>query len=254
MTYKVLSIDLDYIMGPSIEIYNDILFDEDPMTRWKHLYEFTDFKESLFYIDQSSLIYCYDVFLKALKNCSNVGFGYEHDEILFELQNHENIEILNIDHHDDVFCYDFSDNFPGDNLTSELEALRLHERVHEGNWGAWLHLKGKLNRLDWITNVNSRNLKKNDFNYEFLGRDKYETYTRNKYIFKDYNFDYIFVCLSPQYMPQAHWHYFTMFMMAYETYTGKKVDVNTFAKRKFMQEKKFNQVTDEILYERSNGG
>ena len=43
-------------------------------------------------------------------------------------------------------------------------------------------------------------------------------------------------------------------MMAYETYTGKKVDVNTFAKRKFMQEKKFNQVTDEILYERSNGG
>ena len=43
MTYKVLSIDLDYIMGPSIETYSNILFDEDPMTRWKHLYEYTQF-------------------------------------------------------------------------------------------------------------------------------------------------------------------------------------------------------------------
>ena len=68
MTYKVLSIDLDYIMGPSIETYGNILFDEDPMTRWKHLYEFTNFKETQFYIDQASLIYCYDAFLKALKN------------------------------------------------------------------------------------------------------------------------------------------------------------------------------------------
>ena len=51
MTYKVLSIDLDYIMGPSIETYGNILFDEDPMTRWKHLYEYTQFTETQFYID-----------------------------------------------------------------------------------------------------------------------------------------------------------------------------------------------------------
>ena len=43
-------------------------------------------------------------------------------------------------------------------------------------------------------------------------------------------------------------------MMAYETFTGKKVDVNTFAKRKFMQESKFDLVTDEILHKRTNGG
>ena len=255
MTYKVLSIDLDYIMGPSIETYSNILFDEDPMTRWKHLYEYTQFTESQFYADTSSLIYCYDVFLKALKNCSNVSFGYEHDEILYELQSHKNIDLINIDHHDDIFCNDFDDDFPGgQNLDAEYQALRMFDRVHEGNWGAWLHVKDKLTKFSWITNPNSRNLHlKNDFNYEILG-DKYETYTRDNYKFEDYNFDYIFVCLSPQYMPQAHWHYFTMFMMAYETYTGDKVDVNTFAKRKFMQENKFSQVTDAILHKRSNGG
>ena len=42
-------------------------------------------------------------------------------------------------------------------------------------------------------------------------------------------------------------------MMAYETFTGKKVDVDTFAKRKFMQENKFDSVTNEILYKRPNG-
>jgi len=256
VTYKVLSIDLDYIMGPTIEVYNSIAFDDNPMTRWKNLYEFTDFKESQFYIDQAALIYCYDVFLKGLKNCSNVSFGYDHDEILYELQNREDIELVNIDHHDDIFALDFGD-FAGSaesSLNMEAEELRLHDRVHEGNWGAWLHLQGKLKKFEWIANSNSGNLNRNDFNYEFIGKDKYETYTRDRYKFKDYNFDYIFVCLSPQYMPQAHWHYFTMFMMAYELYSGKKVDVDSFAKRKFQYVKQFQKVTDEILYKRSNGG
>ena len=252
---KVLSIDLDYIMGPVIELYNGLMFHDNPSIRWQEFFNSTDFNESHFRIDQANLLFCYNTFLKALHNCDSVSFGYEHDSILFSISDYENIDLINIDHHDDIFCNDFDDDFPGgQNLDAEYQALRMFDRVHEGNWGAWLHVKNKLTKFSWITNPNSRNLHlKNDFNYEILG-DKYETYTRDNYKFEDYNFDYIFVCLSPQYMPQAHWHYFTMFMMAYETYTGKKVDVNTFAKRKFMQENKFSQVTDAILHKRSNGG
>ena len=241
-------------MSPTIQLYNNAFFDSNPLTRWNDLFNNTDFKENHLIIDQSNLLFCFDTFLKSLKYCDQVSFGYEHDSILFDAQKFSDIELINIDHHDDIFCNDFSDDFPGgDNLEAEYQALRMFDRVHEGNWGAWLHVKNKLNKFTWITNPNSRNLGKNDFNYEILG-DKYETYTRDNYKFEDYNFDYIFVCLSPQYMPQAHWHYFTMFMMAYETYTGDKVDVNTFAKRKFMQENKFSQVTDAILHKRSNGG
>ncbi len=72
--------------------------------------------------------------------------------------------------------------------------------------------------------------------------------------FEDYNFDHIFVCLSPQYVPKNHWHYFTMFIMAYEQITGKTVDINSFAKRKFEYEIRHNQVTNEILHKRPNGG
>ena len=43
---KVLSIDLDYIMGPTIETYQGIQWDENENTRWEFLYENTDFKES----------------------------------------------------------------------------------------------------------------------------------------------------------------------------------------------------------------
>lgn len=255
MTYKVLSIDLDFIMGPSIEVYSDAFFDEDPMVRWSHLYKFTDFTEGMFRCDQDAVLYCFDKFTKALKNCSNVGFGYEHDEILYHLRDKKDIDIINIDHHDDIFCYDFNDELPEDNLELEWEAMTKFGRVHEGNWGAWLHWKDKLKKFTWITNGNSKNLDKNEFNENLLGA-KYNTFTRD--MFDEWDkyekFDYIFICLSPQYMPQPHWHYFTMFMMAYETYTGKKVDVNTFAKRKFMQENKFDQVTDAILYQRPNGG
>ena len=118
-----------------------------------------------------------------------------------------------------------------------------------------MHWKDKLEKFTWITNPNSKNLNKNHYNQNLLG-SKYETYTRDTFDNWDNyeDFDYIFICLSPQYMPQSHWYYFTMFMMAYETFTGKKVDVNTFAKRKFMQESKFDLVTDEILHKRTNGG
>ena len=41
---KVLSIDLDYIMKPCIEIYHGLHWDENPMSRWENFYERSDFK------------------------------------------------------------------------------------------------------------------------------------------------------------------------------------------------------------------
>ena len=59
---KVLSIDLDYIMSPSIQLYQGLIWDENPNSRWEYLYEFSDFKESHLVIDQASLLYCYESF------------------------------------------------------------------------------------------------------------------------------------------------------------------------------------------------
>jgi len=106
MSYRVLSIDLDYIMGPCIELYQQLFFDGNPSTRWQHLFKYSDFTENHLYIDQEAIIYCYDVFLKSLKNNPNVTFGYDHDHILYDLEDKENIDLINIDHHDDVTSFD----------------------------------------------------------------------------------------------------------------------------------------------------
>ena len=253
---KVLSIDLDYIMSPSIQLYQGLIWDENPNSRWEYLYEFSDFKESHLVIDQASLLYCYDTFLKSLNNCSSVSFGYEHDSILYALQDKTDLEIINIDHHDDVISDEFKElenpNVPSQEV--EYYTIENHDRVNEGNWVGWLNTQNKLKSYTWIHNENSVNLfQHNDFNVKVLG-EKYKWHLRDKYEFEDYNFDHIFVCLSPQYTPKNHWHYFTMFLMAYEEFTGKKIDCDAFAKKKFEFELRHNQVTDEILHKRPNGG
>jgi hypothetical protein len=256
MTYKVLSIDLDYIMGPCIELYQHLFFDENPSTRWQHLFKYSDFTENHLFIDQESLIYCYDVFLKALKKNPKVTFGYDHDSILYDLEDKENIDIINIDHHDDVTAFDSAyENLDLEHrqvLEEEVAQIKLSNRVHEGNWGAWLHLNGRLEKFTWICNPNSKNIFKNYFSEELLG-DKYDCVVRTDYDFADYNFDSVFVCLSPQYTPKNHWHYFRMFMMAYEEFTGNQVNIKNIG-RKYEYEQKFRSVDDAILYKRSNGG
>ena len=46
--------------------------------------------------------FCFDVFLKSLKHSDSVSFGYEHDAILFHIEKFTDIELINIDHHDDI--------------------------------------------------------------------------------------------------------------------------------------------------------
>jgi len=243
---RVLSIDLDFIMGSVIEIYQKLFWDDNPIIRWKFFYERTDFKESNFYIDQDNLLFCYEIFLKSLKKCNNVTFGYEHDAILFDIQKYDNIDLINIDHHDDVFHMSMSDYASGyDALKLEYEMICSSDHVNEGNWGAWLYSRNKINSFTWIRNPTSRNVDRIDSIKSLMG-NKFESYLSTEYKITNYDFDHIFVCLSPQYIPQNHWHYFTMFMMAYEEYTGKKA--NLIANKKFENEIKFNQVTNALLH------
>jgi hypothetical protein len=246
---KVLSIDLDYIMAPTIEIYNGLHFDDNPTLRWEELFDNSNFKESHFYIDQSNLLFCYNTFLKALKNCDSVSFGYEHDSILFSIADYDNIDLINIDHHDDVFGGDYAMRMPlEDALKQEYYEILKHNRIHEGNWGAWLAGTGKLNSFIWIGNENSGNKSRNHINKEVIGN--YQNVEKENYKFDNYNFDHIFVCLSPQYMPKNHWHYFSMFISAFEVFTGKDAIIHT---EKFETNVRHQSIHNEILHQCSDG-
>ena len=130
----------------------------------------------------------------------------------------------------------------------EFYELLKHDRVHEGNWGAWLGGRGKLNSFTWIGNKNSGNKARNQFNAEVV--PNYINVEKEDYKFDNYNFDHIFVCMSPQYIPPNHWHYFAMFISAFEEFTGKDAIIYT---EKFETHIRHQRIHNEILHQCSNG-
>ena len=191
---KVLSIDLDYIMAPSIQIYEGFAYDCNSTTRWNQLFDISDFTESHLVIDQGNLLFCFDTFLQALIHCDSVSFEY----------------------------------------------------VNEGTWGAWLAIQGKLNSYTWIGNHNSQCKNKNAFNSRVV--PNYRNVERDNYKFDNYKFDHIFVCLSPQYIPKNHWHYFSMFMKACE-HSGKNPVLHN---KKFEIKFRYSEI-EKVLGENKNG-
>ena len=243
-------------MEPSIELYNGVHWHSHPIMRWDTLFANTDFKESNFIINQSNLLYCYNVYMKALMQCSSVEFGYDHDAILFRLDKDDatNIDLINIDHHDDVFGGDYASSYKElsevgeDPYQLEYEQIIRFNRVHEGNWGAWLHSKNKLNSFVWIGNENSVNKERNNVNQYLIGN--YKNVEKENYNFDNYKFDHIFVCLSPQYTPPSQWHYFSIFITAFEEIHGRSAIIHT---DKYETSVRHQSIHNEILHQRSNG-
>lgn len=241
---NVLSIDLDYIMWPDIEFYNSLLFDSNPTERWMMMEESNYITERRKYeIDQANLMFVYNVFLKAIKQCKSVSFAYEHDAILYELEKekYDNISLIHIDHHSDYLNGTFQDEgYKG--FEKEYYLVEKQNLLDEGNWIAWLKIKNKLKCFLWIHNPDTSyddwKFIYDSMNGEFYMHDKKEVeLNREKY-------DHVFVCLSPQYIPPNHWHYFGMFMSAYKEMTGLEPLIHI---KKYGHMNQLNAVHDKII-------
>lgn len=224
---RVLNIDLNYMMDPSVDLYDNFFYNNNPTIRWNELYDNSQFEESHFRVDVGSIIYCYHLFLKVIKESKSVTFAYDNDAILYRIKDYSNIDLISIDQKDDIFSGDYFKELSIGELDIEIESLKSN-KVYQGNWVGWLHYKEKLNSYTWIRNTNSNQTKskkiKSEYGFKQLG-NKAVSKLRTEYVFDDYKFDNVFVSLSPQYVPKTHWHYFTMFMMSYEEQTGKKIDI-----------------------------
>lgn len=222
---KVLSIDLDYIfpMQPNnfgftdkcdeYENILDILEDTDviqnPLERWKHINRVSNYRYQDFSYDIGNLKYIKYLYLTALQKCDAVEFGYEHDNILYKLRDCCDIELINVDTHDDVI------NTDGGPVREEPIGSCDH-----GNWIAWLSRNNKLKSLYQITGKIHEG--KQPFIKSMLNCD-YEI-TEKKPLFKDVVFDYIFVCLSPFNTPLQYWNLFEKIIHTYEEFHGKVYD------------------------------
>ena len=68
---------------------------------------------------------------------------------------------------------------------------------------------------------------------------------KENYKFNEYKFEHIHVCLSPQYIPKNHWHYFTMFINTYEHFHEKDARIEN---KKFEHDFRYRKIGNEILY------
>jgi len=248
---RVLSIDIDYIMAPSDHIFRERAFHFNPMVRWDAFYNTTKYKKEDLKYDPNKLIFLQNLFSEAIKHCDNVKFGYDHDSILYHIEDYESIDLINIDEHDDVFMMDY-DWYESNqrSLECENDHMLYYDKVDEGNWIGWLNQKKKLKSLTWIANKYSVTGKKKKYIEDII--ENYRYIDDGSYQFDSYKFDHIFVCLSPQYVPIQHWEVLNWFTETYENYSGVKVDPKDWDTKKFEFEYLHRKVTDAILHKRTN--
>ena len=141
------------------------------------------------------------------------------------MEGHSDIEIVNIDHHDDIFSGCF-----GEGPKDEITTLKTYDRVMEGNWGMWLQIHNRLKSFTWIGNKSSHNVVHIPYAEKYINNFKF--CTKDEYDFGEYKYDQIFVCISPGYIPPLQWHMIGTFMTVYEEITGNVVDLNEFNKKR----------------------
>jgi hypothetical protein len=217
-TLKVLSIDMDYILSPCINLYNDMISaSKSPEQLWETVNQVRQIDEHIDF-DKENLQFLFKAFTSALFNLSEKGiviFATNHDAILLELasQKYENdiFEVYNIDHHHDIYY--------SKEARVEVEKYNISTVA---NWVWYLDKYGKIKQYNWICNKNSvfpekdlkSHAKMDAFLKEGIGR-----------IFDEKDWDVIFVCNSPHWFPRTYDVYFNMLIDIYKNYSGKDVEV-----------------------------
>jgi len=229
---KVLSIDLDYIFptlpnnfGFDSECgeYEDILdlVEESdiithPVERWENINRRSNYRYQDFVYDADKLKYLKYLYLTALPKCDNVEFGYEHDNIMYTLKDCYDIELTNVDTHDDVINTDGGPPREESNYSCD-----------EGNWIGLLSRENRLKSYQHICGKISQC--KQSYLKTVLNCD-YEV-TEKKPLLTDPKFDYIFVCLSPYNLPPQFWNIFEKMIHTYEQFYDQKYDRSALLKK-----------------------
>ena len=198
--YNVLSIDLDFIAEPYIQLYYNMVTENSVEKTWDVVFSNENLIRNNFDINPDNVIYALDIFSRSLAKCKNVAFGITHDSILFELEDKDNLNIVNIDHHHDIMS-----------PPHHIEDLG-YDIVYEGSWIEYLHRKSKMEKYVWIRNENSFHLHIN-----CPTSLEWSTYLKTEYQYEMIP-DLIYVCLSPAYIPKFHWFYFKIFMNLYKAF------------------------------------
>jgi len=221
--FTVLSIDLDYIMEPCIELYNDIIDNDLPMDSkkncWAMLNKFRKI-DQIASVNNKNVINLFNAFHRYLYNVKpeNISFSNHHNKIMDRLMmeggSGKKIDLFNIDHHHDIHYNE-----------EQTEEVDLQDTAGVGNWVWLLDKFNYLDRYVWIKNENSMLF---DPVNEFVNAEGENVkVARNlscrfietlEHHLLPEKVDYLFVCASDMWMPEKFRHYFNLMLSAANNY------------------------------------
>lgn len=187
---KLLSIDLDYLMDTCIALYDDISVDAPREMVWDRIRDIRRIEPHLSYNEEaySKLIGLLVRVLKANPNLK-IQVAYNHDNILEMIENYctqdIKLDIVNFDNHHDVYYEDWH--------VADLS----NDVVSVATWVGFLSKHDMLNSYHWINTHCSQPYTgaEVDFDFKMTTHDVYQVLN------SDFEYDMLFICLSPQWFP-----------------------------------------------------
>lgn len=208
---NVLSIDMDYIMAPCINMYNDCAGSEEFKNGdfWTQVNMIRNIDKYLEY-EPSKLLAVVDVFTHAIKDVpkNKIMFAEEHDMILELLCREDNIKetfnLYNMDHHHDIYY--------GPEQKSEIERFDF---ACLANWVYYLGKNEKLHKYYWIKNDNSAPFDESQISELTFPFDDDKAF-KDPAKLREIKFDYVFCCNSSEYFPAKFEYLFEMLIFIAE--------------------------------------
>lgn len=216
---KILSIDFDAIMFPCIRLYNNYCAGKESDTRiWEMLEAEFGIKNFLSY-DANLYLNIMKLVIQNVKNGAVFIPIKEHDELITYLKNNNltqiDMEITNLDFHHDIMYH-----------RESISSILDFDKWNCADWLGYLLLKNKNNKGTWVKCPGS-----DIYHADHTGQTFEEQL--NIISIKDIqellenNYDLVFLCLSPQWVPYQYHHLYDAIVIAAESNTSLKTDLKS---------------------------
>lgn len=193
---NVLSIDFDIIMAPDIELYNHFVDDQNTVQSLTEGYPILNYSRA----DLNHYVKLVHLILNTTKDLGieDIRVALSHEDIKNVLNDCHDVKVFNIDHHHDCGYVPREKDKPNDCSCA--------------NWVRFFMDKDIIKECVWLKNSNSTKIPEES---EFQFDDKLiemNLHEVDNLISKIGKVDKLFLCLSPEWVPELYWPLFYLLL------------------------------------------
>ena len=202
---KILTIDFDIIMAPSIELYNEKV----PSNSWENLLQDPYMKLLIADMTHYQRLTNYIIDILPYLKQNQIHFINSHENVAKYIDDNEIYDIINIDHHHDI-------GYSSEDLDGDCKELNC------ANWVKYLWERRKINSYYWIHNKNSKIFNEEYQNKfpELINGTNFEDYILSKDLIPDE----LIICFSRPWVPNNYQSLYYLWMDIVNKYYGTHFD------------------------------